>query len=311
MVYLPERAETTVEHALGRHAVVGHGVDEVLDLRAVVVEELLAIVVGEVEESAQDDVVAICYRVVELSVCRGAWVVVGHVATGVDRPVHVQFHQEGLRHPLVWLAVGGCVACRGQVGQALFQLFLYELGHVLARLSLNGLVVVEDLVQYGHVAIAVHQYEVVEGSHGAEVGYVTPRGGVVLFRQLVYELVAPRDASGHVAPPVEGLVARVEGVQGGVDVLSPVVVVAIETQARGLVGRERLVSVVVVAELLAEGVVGIGHLPLQGYLRLCGVLREFRLDVNVEVGARRRSHGDNGRRHQVFHFCHYSLNIKS
>ena len=119
LVYLPERAEASVEHALCGDAIVGHGVDEVFYLRPIVVEELLAIVVGEVEEAAVDDVVAIHHSVVELGVGRGVRVIVGHVATGVHRPVHVQLHQERFSHPLVWLAVGGGVAGGGEVWQAL------------------------------------------------------------------------------------------------------------------------------------------------------------------------------------------------
>ena len=106
----------------------------------------------------------------------------------------------------------------------------------------------------------------IEGAHHTCRGYLL--GLRLVTAKVFYHLIALGDARRKVGPIVEGFVVVLEVVQCWVHILGVVVVVAVETYASHLVRRERLYAVVVVAQLLAEGIIHIRHLGLKSHFRL-------------------------------------------
>ena len=195
VVNAAECAVATVEQALCAHLVVRHGIDEVLYLRTVVKHKLLAVWVVQIEQTATDDVVAVLHAFVQLVVLCCGSVILGNVAAGIHSPVYIQLDEQRFSHPFVRLAVGGSVVLVREVRQAFLHLFLYKLSHLLTRAAHHSLIVSGQMVQHGHVAVAVHKYEVIEGTHQA--GRSCHLWSLLKF---FYNLVTLCDAACQVGP---------------------------------------------------------------------------------------------------------------
>ena len=113
----------------------------------VVWEEFFTVSFTYLEYTGVDDVVAYGHQFVQFIVgCVVGYL--GHIATGVNTPVQVEFGKQGFRHPFVGTAVGVGVVCLGQLRDYFQQFF-------------------SRAFQQGNITVKVHHHEVIECTNGA------------------------------------------------------------------------------------------------------------------------------------------------